>query len=58
MNNSIIEKIATSAMLGLAIALMTAIVVPSFKEKIAAKADNQPHDAGERNSIVSGYTGY
>ncbi len=58
MNDSRIKKIATSAMLGLAIALVTIIVFPSLHNKITINPNHQAHNPTDGIMVTTGYTSY
>ena len=58
MNDSRIKKIATSAMLGLAIALFTIIIFPSLHNNITINPDHQAQNASDKIMVATGYTSY
>ena len=58
MNDSGIKKIATSAMLGLAIALVATIIFPSLQNKITINPNDHAHSASDRIMLATGYASY
>jgi|TARA_E500000178_G_scaffold337452_1_gene376653 serine protease DegS len=58
MNDSGIKKIATSAMLGLAVALVATIIFPSLQNKITINPDDHAHNVSDRTMFATGYASY
>ena len=58
MNDSGIKKIVTSAMLGLAIALVATIIFPSLQNKITINPNDHAHNASDRIMLATGYASY
>ncbi len=58
MNDFRIKKIATSAMLGLAIALFIIIIFPSLHNEITINPNHQAHNASDEIIVATGYTSY